>query len=95
MPINKTIGHYSMYQWRANVHMNEMNLNLCILRMLEDTFTLGVAQLASLRGMYTSKGNNSERPFRLGTILKAKNWLPYEVLNNREATSYLQKFSPF
>ena len=26
------------------LHMREMNLNLCILRMLKDTFSLGMAQ---------------------------------------------------
>ena len=49
---NRIIGHYIhvKYQKRANpnetLRMRGMNLNLCILRMLEDTFSLEAAQLS-------------------------------------------------
>ena len=39
---NRITGHNKMYEWRENalmrLRMRGMNLNLCILRMLEDTF---------------------------------------------------------
>ena len=43
--INTIIGHCRTYQWRANwpddsLRMSGMNLDLCILRTLEDTFAL-------------------------------------------------------
>ena len=47
---NRIIGHYRMYQWRAHALMKfcacvGINLNMCILRMLEDTFSLDAAHL--------------------------------------------------
>ena len=45
----RIIWHYRMYQWRANAWMKlcmlGMTMNLCILRMFEDTFSLDVAYI--------------------------------------------------
>ena len=45
---NRITGHYKLYQWRPNAQIKlptcGMNLNLCILQMLEDTFSIRVAQ---------------------------------------------------
>ena len=47
---NRIIGYYRMYQWRANIRMRLcacVGWILCILRMLEDTFSLGAADDAN------------------------------------------------
>ena len=42
-------GHFRMYQSRGNdtLRMREINLNLCILRMHEETFPLGLAHMVT------------------------------------------------
>ena len=51
---NRIIRYFRMYQWRANARMKLcmrlMNQNLCIVRMLENTFSTGAAQ--SCRNVY-------------------------------------------
>ena len=43
---NRIIGYYKMYEWRANdLRMPGMNMNLCILRIRKDTFSLGTAHI--------------------------------------------------
>ena len=63
---NRIIGHYRMYQWIANDRvtwrMRGMNLNLCILRMHEDTVLLGVAHIRNVRCMRVFSKSNENTP---------------------------------
>ena len=84
---NRITGHHRMYQWRANARMNICScvrwLNLCILRMLEDTFSLSAAHISGKMrtrtlGRLSRKDHNGEHPHPCGLISLC--WPPEEGL---------------
>ena len=61
-----------MYRWKANaiLHICGMNPNLCILRLLKDTFLLGAAHMRGNTLWICSIYNNNAIRVKLAQVIK-------------------------